>query len=67
MRKVSEQLVTQTQLELIYTGWGVTANIPKKKTKEIVCWPNKESAEITMTDLKSEYGERLFKIEFFVH
>jgi len=67
MRKVSEQLVTQTQLELIYTGWGITANIPGVNKKELVCWPNKEHAEIIKTKLKNDYGKALYKIEFFRH
>ena len=67
MRKLTEQLVTKPQLENIYTAWGVTASTPRKGSKEVVCFPNKEHAEITYTAHTSDYGQRLYKIEFFAH
>ncbi len=59
------QLVTADQLQNIYTAWGVTADTPRKSAREIVCWPNKEFAEITWTNKVSDYGKRLFQIAFF--
>ena len=67
MEKISEQLVTRDQLENIYTAWGTTASVPGANKKELVCWPNKEHAEITKTKLKNDYGKALYKIEFFRH
>lgn len=67
MQKISEQLVTQTQLEVIYTSWATTADIPRKGKKAFVCWPCNEHAEITRTDTKSDTGKTLFRIEFFRH
>ena len=65
--KISEQLVTQAQLEIIYTAWGTCAEVPKRGSKSLVVWPNKEHAEITRTVHKSDYKKTLFKIEFFQH
>lgn len=62
---ISFQLVTRAQLEAIYTAWGVAATVPHLSTKELVCWPIKEHAEITKTRLKSDTGRVLFKIEFY--
>lgn len=67
MTKISEQLVTKDQLEIIYAAWGTAAEIPSGKKKSLVVWPYREHAEITKTMLKSEYGKRLFRIEFFRH
>lgn len=67
MKKISQQLVTKDQLENIYTAWGVTASVPKAKQREVVCFPNKEHAEITWSKHKSDYNQRLYLIEFFVH
>lgn len=65
MKKLTEQLVTRLQLENIYTAWGVTASVPRKTTKEIVCFPSKEYAQITFTPHQSDTGDRLYRIEFF--
>jgi len=67
MRKLNEQLVTKLQLENIYTAWGVTAAVPRKKAREVVCFPNKEHAQVTYTNHTSDHGQRLYKIEFFAH
>ena len=66
MKKISEDLVTKLQLELIFKAWDVTASVPKKGYKEIICFPWKELAEVTYTMNKSEYGKRLYKIEFYI-
>ncbi len=68
-RKISEQIVTKTQLELIYTAWGTCAEIPKAGKKAIVCWPNKEHAEITRHKKvkDSDHKGAMYKIEFFAH
>lgn len=66
-KKLTEQLVTKTQLETIMTAWATAAEVPAKGKKVFVCWPNKEHAEITYTDKRSEYGQRLYRIEFFQH
>lgn len=68
MRKTSEQLVTRTQLETIYTAWGVTAAVPRGKAMEIVCFPYvKEHAQVSRTAKKNDNGQHLYNIEFFVH
>lgn len=67
MRKLTEQLVTKLQLENIFTAWGVTAAVPRKGQKEVVCFPCKEHAEVTYTQHTSDVGQRLYKIEFFAH
>ena len=66
-RKLSEQLVTKTQLECIYTAWGTCAEVPKAGSKALVCFPNKEHAEITKVKSKGDYKGSLYKIEFFMH
>lgn len=65
--KFSEQLVTQTQLEIIMTAWGTCAEVPRKGEKVLVVWPNKEHAEISKTKHKSDYKKALFLIEFYRH
>lgn len=67
MRKLTEQLVTKLQLENIFTAWGVTASVPRKGSKEVVCFPCKEHAEVTYTQRMGDHGQRLYKIEFFAH
>lgn len=67
MRKLTEQLVTKDQLETIYTAWGVTAAVPRKGSMEFVAFPCKEHAQVTYTPQTSEYGKRLYRIEFFTH
>lgn len=65
MRKLNEQLVTKDQLENIFTAWGVTASVPRKGSRELVCFPNKEVAEVTYTPYTSGDKKRLYKIEYF--
>lgn len=68
MRKLNEQLVTKDQLENIFTAWGVTASVPRKGYKEVVCFPYvKEHAEVIWTPHTSDDKKRLYKIEYFVH
>lgn len=68
MRKLNEQLVTKDQLENIFTSWGVTASVPRKGSKEVVCFAYvKEHAEVTWTPHTSDDKKRLYKIEYFVH
>jgi hypothetical protein len=67
MKKISEQLVTVLQLEIIFKAWKVTASIPKKGYKEIICFPCNEFAEVTYTMNKSENNKRLYKIEFYAN
>jgi hypothetical protein len=67
MIKITEQLVTQTQLEIIMTAWNTCAEVPTKNKKVFVAFPWKEHAEITRTTFKSDYNKPLFKIEFFSH
>lgn len=66
-QKISEQLVTKTQLETIMTAWGTCAEIPRAGKKVFVCWPNKEHAEITKVKSKGDYKGPMYKIEFFQH
>lgn len=68
MRKLTEQLVTKDQLENIFTAWGITASVPRKGSKEVVCFPYvKEHAEVTYTPHTSDDKKRLYKIEYFAH
>ncbi len=65
-KKISEYLVTKQQLETIIKVWGTDAKIPSKGTKEIVSWPYiQEFAELAYTDKISDYGKRLYSIEYF--
>lgn len=68
-RKIEEQIVTKAELEVIYTAWGTCAEIPKAGKKTIVCWPNKEHAEITRHKKvkDSDCKGAMYKIEFFMH
>lgn len=67
--KISEQIVTKTQLETIMTAWGTCVNIPKKNNKVFIAFPYiKEHAEITLhkKQIDSDYKGILYKIEFFI-
>jgi hypothetical protein len=65
MKKLTEQLVNKDQLEHIYAAWGVAAAVPSKGSEEVVCFPNQEYARISFTPHKSDYGKRLYRIDFF--
>jgi hypothetical protein len=67
MKKTSEQIVTQAQLEIIFTSWATCAEIPAKGNKALVVWPNNEHAEITRHKSTGDHKGPLFKIEFFRH
>lgn len=66
-QKISEQIVTKTQLEVIMTAWGTCAEVPKAGKKSFVCWPNKEHVEITKVKSVGDHKGYLYKIEFFQH
>lgn len=66
-QKTAEQIVTQTQLELIYTAWATCAEVPKRGAKSLVVWPCKEHAEVTRIKSIGDHKGPLFKIEFFKH
>ena len=62
---LSECLYTRDQLQHIMSGWECTEPIPKKGQQVLVCWPKPvepNTAVITMTDRKSDYGKRLYKV-----
>jgi hypothetical protein len=65
IKQISEQLVTKTQLECIFTAWGSCAEVPTKGKKSLVVWPFNEYAEIVKTEMKSDYGKALYAIKFF--
>lgn len=67
MEKINEQIVTQCQLETIYTAWGTCAEIPKRGQKSLVAWPCKEHAEISRHKSVGDHKGPMFKIEFFRH
>lgn len=61
-------LVTKQQLQNILAAWDVAPprEVPKKGSKMVICWPKgtvPEAATVEWTNLKSEYGERLYRIE----
>ena len=60
-----EQLVTKAQLLTIFKAWGTDAEVPAARMKSMVVWPFGEYAEVHPTASKSDYGQRLYRIEFY--
>lgn len=63
----SIQLVTKSQLQILYSAWGVVADIPTAKEATVIAWPhpaNPSRARITLTKKPATYGGRLFLIEY---
>jgi|LakMenEpi03Aug12_release.lakeMendotaPanAssembly.Ray.scaffolds.fasta_scaffold641892_2 hypothetical protein len=61
----SETLYTKDQLQAIMSSWGCTESVPKKGQQVFVVWPvdvQPNTAVITMTDKKSDYGKRLYLV-----
>lgn len=61
-----ESLLTKVQLKLILKAWGVDDPVPGKGKSLIVTWPKPtqpEIAKVTWTDLRSTYGQRLYRVE----
>ena len=63
--KLTEQLVTKAQLLTLFKAWGTDAEVPAARMKSLVVWPFGEYAEVHYTANKSDYGQRLYRIEFY--
>lgn len=63
--KLTEQLVTKAQLLAIFKAWDTDAEVPAARMKSLVVWPFGEYAEVHHTANKSDYGQRLYRIEFY--
>lgn len=64
MCRPHEMLYTKAQLLLILTGWECVEPLPKKGYKLYVCFAGQEIdlAEVEQTTLKSDSGERLWRV-----
>jgi hypothetical protein len=65
MCRPSSTLYTRKQVELIFRGWQCSeSTIPPKGKKAYVCFAGQfiDLAEVEWTDLKSDVGERLWRI-----
>lgn len=60
---MSTTLYTKAQTQNILRAWGVDCDVPAKGKQEFVVWPG-EYAIVSWTDKKSDYGDRLYGIEF---
>lgn len=64
MSRPREMLYTKAQLLLILAGWECVEPLPKKGYKLYVCFAGQEIdlAEVEQTTLKSDSGERLWRV-----
>lgn len=65
----NEYLLTGPQMLDIYSRWGVDEKLPNKGKIVIVCFPTCADATIrvarvSVSEHKSTYGKRLYKLEF---
>lgn len=68
MCRPQAMLYTKSQLLLILNGWGCTEPLPPPGKKLLVCFPRSlmdweiDLAEVETTSLKSDSGERLWRV-----
>lgn len=64
MCRPREMLYTKAQLLLILSGWGCVEPLPQKGFTLYVCFAGQEVelAEVEQTTLKSDSGERLWRV-----
>lgn len=66
MCRASSTLYTKRQLDMLFRSWECTEPLPAKDNKVLVCWPHQgweiDLAECELTGLKSDYGERLYRV-----
>lgn len=64
MSRPRDMLYTKAQLLMILSGWECAAPLPRKGFKLYVCFAGQEIdlAEVEQTTLKSDSGERLWRV-----
>lgn len=60
-----EALYTAAQMRILLSSWGSSEPLPKKKDKVVIMFPGKalNVAEVTKTELKGTYGDRLYRVQ----